>query len=151
MPSTAFTLSEKEKTITVAANGSFYPVIYTDDNGKLTGFEHDIMEEIGNRAGYKIDFKVVGDYSAMMAGVDSGKYDTIAGQVSVTDERKKIKYIAAIIRNSINDVYIRHINKEKARKEILSRKEVVVKPIRNVEYIKKSEVGKRNDMFNDMW
>lgn len=80
---------EKEKTITVAANGSFYPVIYTDDNGKLTGFEHDIMEEIGNRAGYKIDFKVVGDYSAMMAGVDSGKYDTIAGQVSVTDERKK--------------------------------------------------------------
>lgn len=81
--------SKREKVITVAANGSFFPVIYTDDNGNLTGFEHDVMEEICKRAGYKIKFKVVGDYSAMMAGVDSGKYDTIAGQVSVTDERKK--------------------------------------------------------------
>ena len=69
----------------------------------------------------------------------------------ITDERKKIRYITAIIRNSINDVYIRHINKEKARKEILSRKEVVVKPSRNVEYIKKSEINKNNDIFNDMW
>lgn len=38
---------KKDKVITVAANGSFYPIIYTDDNGKLTGFEHDVMEEIG--------------------------------------------------------------------------------------------------------
>ena len=43
--------SKKEKVITVAANGSFFPVIYTDDNGNLTGFEHDVMEEIGKRAG----------------------------------------------------------------------------------------------------
>ena len=33
---------EKDKVITVAANGSFYPIIYTDDNGELTGFEHDV-------------------------------------------------------------------------------------------------------------
>ena len=45
---------EKDKVITVAANGSFYPIIYTDDNGELTGFEHDVMEEIGKRSGYEI-------------------------------------------------------------------------------------------------
>ena len=54
---------EKDKVITVAANGSFYPIIY----------------------------------SAMFEGLDSGKYDTIAGQVSVTDEREK-KY-------TFSDVY----------------------------------------------
>lgn len=78
-----------EKVITVAANGSFYPIIYTDDNGDLTGFEHDVMQEIGERSGYEIKFEVVGDYSAMFEGLDSGKYDTIAGQVSVTDEREE--------------------------------------------------------------
>ena len=88
---------EKDKVITVAANGSFYPIIYTDDNGELTGFEHDVMEEIGKRSGYEIKFEVVGDYSAMFEGLDSGKYDTIAGQVSVTDEREK-KY-------TFSDVY----------------------------------------------
>ena len=88
---------EKDKVITVAANGSFYPIIYTDDNGDLTGFEHDVMEEIGKRSGYEIKFEVVGDYSAMFEGLDSGKYDTIAGQVSVTDEREK-KY-------TFSDVY----------------------------------------------
>lgn len=79
----------EEKVITVAANGSFFPVIYTDDKGNLTGFEHDVMEEIGKRAGYTIKFEVVGDYSAMFEGLDSGKYDTIAGQVSVTEAREK--------------------------------------------------------------
>lgn len=79
----------KDKVIKVAANGSFYPIIYTDDNGKLTGFEHDIMEEIGKRAGYEVQFEVVGDYAVMFEGLDSGKYDTIVGQISVTEERQK--------------------------------------------------------------
>lgn len=80
---------EQEKVITVATNGSFFPIIYTDDNGKLTGFEYDILQEIGKRSGYKMEYEVVGDMSAMFEGVDNGKYDTIAGQVSVTDEREK--------------------------------------------------------------
>lgn len=80
---------KKEKVINVACPGSFYPIIYTDDDGNLTGFEHDVMEEIGKRAGYEINFEVVGDYPAMMEGVDSGKYDTVAGQVSVTPEREE--------------------------------------------------------------
>lgn len=80
---------DPEKLITVAANGSFYPIVYTDDKGELTGFEHDIMEEIGKRSGYGIRFEIVGDYAVMFEGLDSGKYDTIAGQVSVTEKRKE--------------------------------------------------------------
>lgn len=80
---------EEKKVITVATNGSFFPIIYTDDNGKLTGFEYDILQEVGKRAGYKMKYEVVGDMSAMFEGVGNGKYDTIAGQVSVTDEREE--------------------------------------------------------------
>lgn len=88
---------EEEKVIKVAANGSFFPIIYTDDNGELTGFEHDLLVEIGKKAGYKVEFEVVGSGEAMFEGVDTGKYDTIAGQISVTEEREK-KY-------TFSDVY----------------------------------------------
>ena len=80
-----------DKEITVVATGSFYPISYTDDDGNLTGFEvydmlyknFSVQAELGDL------YNVLDDYSAMFGGVDSGKYDTIVGQVSVTDERKK--------------------------------------------------------------
>ncbi|MFR9296144.1 MAG: transporter substrate-binding domain-containing protein [Aedoeadaptatus pacaensis] len=78
-----------KKTITVAANNSFFPVIYTNDEGELEGFEHDLWVEIGKRAGYEIKFEPMGDYAAMFESLDSGKVDTIAGQISVTPEREE--------------------------------------------------------------
>ena len=98
----------EKKEITVVGNGSFYPIIYTDDNGDLTGFEHDLIEEIAKRSGLKIKWELSDDYSAMFSGLDSGKYDTIAGQVSVTEEREKTytfteKYAANKIRMAVRD------------------------------------------------
>lgn len=87
----------EEKVLTVATDGGFYPVIYTDDNGNLTGFEYDILEEVGKRSGYKTKYEIVGDMSVMFEGIESGKYDTMAGQVSITDEREQ-KY-------TFSDVY----------------------------------------------
>lgn len=80
---------EEDKVIKVAATGSFFPVMYTDDDGNLTGFEYDILEEIGKRSGYKMEYEVLEDMSVMFEGIDTGKYDTMAGQVSVTEEREK--------------------------------------------------------------
>lgn len=114
--------SDNEKVITVAANGSFFPVIYTDDDGNLTGFEHDVMEEIGKRAGYKIKFEVVGDYPAMMEGVDSGKYDTIAGQVSVTDERKKKYTFSEVYGYNAINLAVRGDDKAKTIEDMQGRK-----------------------------
>lgn len=97
--------SEK-KEITVVGTGSFYPVIYTDENGDLTGFEHDVIEEIASRAGFEVTWELSDDYAAMFSGLDSGKYDTIAAQISVTDEREKTytftdKYAANKIRMAV--------------------------------------------------
>lgn len=96
---------EKEK-LTVVGTGSFYPVIYTDDNGDLTGFEHDVIEEIAKRAGYDVAWELSDDYGAMFSGLDSGKYDTIAAQISVTPEREETytfseKYAANKIRMAV--------------------------------------------------
>ena len=79
----------EEKVLTVATAGSFFPVIYTDDDGNLTGFEYDILEEVGKRSGYKTKYEIVGDIAVMFEGIETGKYDTMAGQVSVTEEREE--------------------------------------------------------------
>lgn len=78
-----------DKEITVVATGSFYPISYTDDDGNLTGFEVEALKEVCKRADIAINWELSDDYSAMFGGVDSGKYDTIVGQISVTDERKE--------------------------------------------------------------
>lgn len=77
------------KEITVVANGSFFPISYTDDNGELTGFEVEAIKEVANRAGVTINWELSDDYTAMFSGLDSGLYDTIVGQVSVTPEREE--------------------------------------------------------------
>lgn len=69
----------EEKVLTVATAGSFFPVIYTDDDGNLTGFEYDILEEVGKRSGYKTKYEIVGDMAVMFEGIETGKYDTMAG------------------------------------------------------------------------
>lgn len=79
----------EEKELTVVGTGSFYPVIYTDENGDLTGFEHDVIEEIAERAGFEVTWELSDDYGAMFSGIDSGKYDTIAALITETDERKE--------------------------------------------------------------
>ncbi|MCI6731071.1 MAG: transporter substrate-binding domain-containing protein [Lachnospiraceae bacterium] len=82
-------VSEAPKEITVIGTGSFFPVIYTDENGELTGFEHDLVEAIAEKANLKVNWELSDDYGAMFAGLDAGKYDTIAAQISYTDERAK--------------------------------------------------------------
>ena len=77
------------KEITVVATGSFFPISYTDDNGELTGFEVEAIKEVANRAGVTINWELSDDYTAMFSGLDSGLYDTIVGQVSVTPERER--------------------------------------------------------------
>lgn len=72
--------------ITVVA-GNLYPVIYTDDNGDITGFEHDLIEEIAKRNDFTVKWEQTDDYTAMFSGLDSGAYTTIAGQISYTEER----------------------------------------------------------------
>lgn len=81
--------TEEAKEITVVATGSFYPISYTDDNGDLTGFEVEAIKEVAKRAGLTIKWELSDDYTAMFGGIDSGIYDTIVGQISVTPEREK--------------------------------------------------------------
>ena len=78
---------QSKKTIKVATEGNMYPWTYTED-GKIVGFEPDIMEEISKRTGYEITLEAV-DWSGIFGALDSGRVDTIANIMTITDERKE--------------------------------------------------------------
>ncbi|MEG0238052.1 MAG: ABC transporter permease subunit [Clostridium sp.] len=84
------TASNNSKTITVGTSGTYYPFTFLN-NGKLEGFEIDTWNEIGKRLGYNIEFKPA-SFSGLFGMLESGKVDTIANQMSVSDERKEKYY-----------------------------------------------------------
>ena len=71
-----------------ATEGTYAPYNYHDkDSGELTGFDVDIAKAVAEKIGVKAEF-AEGNFDGLLAGVDAGKYDTVADQISATDERK---------------------------------------------------------------
>lgn len=75
------------KTLTVATEGNMYPWTFTED-GEIVGYEADIMKEISERTGYDIQLEAI-DWSGIFGALDSGRVDTIADIITITDERQE--------------------------------------------------------------
>lgn len=83
-----------EDTIKVGMSGSYKPYTFVNKSGELDGFDVDIWKEIGNRMGKKIEFKTA-DFSGLFGMLDTNQINTIANQITVTEEREK-KYLFTI-------------------------------------------------------
>lgn len=79
-----------KKTITIGTSGTYYPFTYSN-NGNLEGFEIDIWNEIGKKLNYNIKFKTA-SFSGLFGMLESGKVDTLANQITLTNERKEKYY-----------------------------------------------------------
>ena len=75
------------KTITVGVNSENPPWIFAKD-GKMTGFEADIVEEFAKRAGYKLDYKSA-PFSTVLTGVQSGQWDIAMSSIWVMVLRRE--------------------------------------------------------------
>lgn len=94
----------------IGTEGTYAPFTYHDGNGKLTGFDVEIAEEIAKRIGVKAEFTET-QWDGLVAGMDAKRFDVIFNQVSISDKRK-VKYDysdpyiisrAALIVSSDND------------------------------------------------
>ena len=79
--------AKQEKTLKVGSTGQSFPNGYKD-NGKLTGFDVELTELIAKNLGYKVEW-VTTDFSGLMGQLDSGKLDTVANAVAMTEERQQ--------------------------------------------------------------
>jgi cystine transport system substrate-binding protein len=79
---------EKAGVITVATEGTYRPFPYHENgSGELTGYDVDVMKAIGEQLGVEVKFEET-QWDAIFAGLDAGRFDAIANQVSITPERQ---------------------------------------------------------------
>lgn len=87
-------------TLIVGVEGTYPPFNYVDTKtGELDGFDIEVSQLIADKLGVKVQF-VKTEWSAILAGLSSGKFDVIVNQVGITPERQKtfdfsVPYVAS--------------------------------------------------------
>lgn len=79
---------QEEGTLVVGTEGTYPPFTFHDDSGELTGFDVEIAREVGERLGVEVEFLET-QWDAMFAGLDSGRFDMVANQVGINEERQE--------------------------------------------------------------
>lgn len=74
-------------TLKFALEGTYPPFNYKE-NGQLTGFEVELAKALAQKMDVKAEFST-SEWSAILAGLQAGKYDVVINQVGITDKRKE--------------------------------------------------------------
>ncbi|MBO5999499.1 MAG: transporter substrate-binding domain-containing protein [Lachnospiraceae bacterium] len=72
----------------VGIEGTYPPFTYHDDNGDLAGYDVEVAQKIAEKLGVEAEF-VEAAWDSLLIGVDTGRFDTVINQVSITPERQE--------------------------------------------------------------
>ncbi|MFF2271959.1 amino acid ABC transporter substrate-binding protein [Agromyces sp. NPDC058136] len=79
----------KAGTLTVATEGTYKPFTYHEGGaGELIGYDVEVAEAVAEKLGLEIAFEET-QWDAIFAGLDAGRFDVIANQVSINPEREE--------------------------------------------------------------
>jgi len=78
-------------TLTVATEGTYRPFSFHDETGELVGFDVEIAEAVADKLDLEVKFQET-QWDAIFAGLEAGRFDLIANQVSINPEREE-KYL----------------------------------------------------------
>lgn len=79
---------QERGSMTFATEGTWSPWTFHNEAGELTGFDIEVARAIAAELGVDAEF-AEGEWDGLLAGLDSGRYDTMANGVSVTPEREE--------------------------------------------------------------
>ncbi len=77
---------QDEGKLVIGTEGTYPPFSFHDDKGELTGFDVEIAREIAKRLGVEPVFLET-QWDAIFAGLDSKRFDMIANQVGIREDR----------------------------------------------------------------
>lgn len=80
-------LSFSAKKLYVGTNAEFKPYEYLE-NGKITGFDIELMNKLGEKLGYEIKW-VDMNFDGLLTSLQLNKIDAVIAGMSATEERKK--------------------------------------------------------------
>ena len=74
--------------MTFATEGTWSPWTFHDEDDELTGFDIEVARAVASELGAEASF-AEGEWDGLLAGLDSGRFDTMANGVSVTPDREE--------------------------------------------------------------
>nr|WP_297401047.1 amino acid ABC transporter substrate-binding protein [uncultured Marinobacter sp.] len=84
---TSSALQAQEDPLRVGMSGQYFPFTFVEQD-VLKGFDVDVMKAIGKEMGREIQFQTA-NFSGLFGMLGAGRIDTVANQITITDERKK--------------------------------------------------------------
>lgn len=128
---------EEAKKLTVATSGTLFPSSYYNDKNELTGYDVDILKEVGKRLQLNVEFKEF-NVDGQITSVKKGQTDLAANDFSLTDERKKNFILSSPIKYSFDSLIVRKSDDSKISSlEDLKGKKAAGEP--NTTYMKIAE------------
>jgi cystine transport system substrate-binding protein len=74
-------------TLRVGTEGTYSPFSYQGTDGKLTGYDIEVVTAVAGKLGKKVEF-VQTPWDAIFAGLEAKRFDVVANQVTINDDRK---------------------------------------------------------------
>ncbi|MBG6183259.1 cystine transport system substrate-binding protein [Arthrobacter sp. CAN_A214] len=75
--------------LTVGTEGTYKPFSFHEDGtGELTGYDVEVITAVAEKLGVEAEFQET-QWDAIFAGLEAGRFDAVANQVSITDERQE--------------------------------------------------------------
>ncbi|PSL42212.1 amino acid ABC transporter substrate-binding protein (PAAT family) [Planomicrobium soli] len=86
-PKTAWDEIQEKGSMTVATSGTLLATSFHDaESDELTGFEVEVVRELGKRLDLDIEFKELG-FDEMLTSVSTGQIDMAANDIEITEDR----------------------------------------------------------------
>lgn len=77
-----------EGVLTVGTEGTYRPFTFHENGtGDLTGYDVEVVEAVADELGVEVEYQET-QWDAIFAGLESGRFDVIANQVSINEERQ---------------------------------------------------------------
>ncbi|MCC5889828.1 MAG: transporter substrate-binding domain-containing protein [Alkalibacterium sp.] len=102
---------EEEGVLTVGTSGTYAPITFFDENNELTGFEVELVREIGEKLDLEVEFETM-DFDGILPSLRNGQIDVAAHDFAITEERQetfdfvdphKFSYGSIIVREEDQD------------------------------------------------
>lgn len=99
--------SSSKEVITIATDGSTKPFAYSDSQGNVTGYDIEVARAVFKKLPqYTVKFQVT-DFSGIVPGIDSGRYQVGANDFGWTKERAEKYNFSSPISKSNNAVLVK--------------------------------------------
>lgn len=76
----------KIEKLTVGTEGTYAPFTFHNEEGELTGYDVEVIKEVAKRMGAEVEFMET-QWDSMFAGLNSKRFDLIANQVGINEDR----------------------------------------------------------------